>query len=129
MTDTYVADAHAFAAYLADSLPSRSDRIFEASEEEECTIVIPTIALAELIYVFEKTSTESKIWDMFERLDRSPSIETHALDEEVLRKVPDIELEELHDRIIVATCEVVRAKELITKDEEIRRSGLIKTVW
>jgi len=129
LTDTYVADAHTFAAYLADSLPSRSDRIFRASEEEECIIVIPTIALAELIYVFEKTRTESKIWDMFEKLDRSPNISTHMLDEEVLQTVPDIKLDELHDRIIVATCEIVKAKELITKDEEIKRSGLVKTVW
>jgi predicted nucleic acid-binding protein len=125
----YVADAHAFAAYLADSLPSKSDRIFRNSEKEQCQIVLPSIALAELIYVFEKTGTKSKIWDMFERLDMSPSISVHPLDEEVLKLVPDTLLKELHDRIIVATCRLVKATKLITKDEEIARSGIVRTLW
>jgi hypothetical protein len=72
LTDVYVADAHASASYLADSLPSKSDRIFRDGEEEKCLIVLPSIALAELIYVFEKSGARSKIWDMFERLDMSP---------------------------------------------------------
>ncbi len=129
MNDVYVCDTHAFAAYLADSLPSKVDRIFKACENEECEILIPSIAMAELIYVFEKSNAESKIWDMFDKLDASPSIKVHALDEDVLKLLPDIGLKELHDRIIVATCRLTKAKELITKDEEIRRSGIVRTVW
>jgi len=124
-----VVDTHAFAGYLTDSLPSRPDRIFRDSESEECTIVIPSVAVAELIYVFEKTGTKSKIWDMFDRLDSSPSLNIYVLDEEVLKIVPDIELKELHDRIIVATCRLIKAKGLITKDEEITRSRIVRTIW
>jgi predicted nucleic acid-binding protein len=129
LTDVYVADAHAFASYLADSLPNKSDRIFRDSEEEKCRIVLPSIALAELIYVFEKTNAKSKIWYMFERLDMSPSVNVHPLDEEVLKLVPDVALKELHDRIIVATCKLVNANKLITKDEEIAESGIVRTIW
>ncbi len=122
-------DAHAFAAYLVDSLPSKADRIFKATENEECDIRIPAIAIAELVYVFEKTNTQSKIWDMFDRLDASPSIKVHPLDEEVLKQVPDIRLKELHDRIIVATCKTVKASGLITKDEEIVQSRIVRTIY
>jgi predicted nucleic acid-binding protein len=66
---------------------------------------------------------------MFERLDMSPSINVHPFDEEVLKLVPDTLLKELHDRIIVATCTFVKATKLITKDEEIARSGIVRTLW
>jgi len=127
--DIYVSDAHAFAAYLADSLPGKADKIFKDCESEKCEIQIPSIAMAELLFVFEKTSTQSKIWDMFDRLDLTPSLKVHALDLEILKLLPDIKLKEIHDRIIVATCKQAKAKGLITKDEEITRSGIVKTFW
>jgi len=124
-----VADTHAFASYLMDTLPSKADKIFKESETEECKILVPSIALAELIYVFEKTDKTSKIWDMFDKLDVNPSIKVQPLDEEVLKLVPDVKLKELHDRIIVATCILVKAKQLITKDEEIVKAEIVSTVW
>lgn len=124
-----MADAHAFASYLMDALPSKSDKIFKDSETERCEILVPSIAFAELIYVFEKTDKKSKIWDMFDRLDANPSIKVQPLDEEVLKLVPDVKLKELHDRIIVATCILVKAKQLITKDEEIAKAEIVRTVW
>ncbi|RLI85755.1 MAG: type II toxin-antitoxin system VapC family toxin, partial [Candidatus Altiarchaeales archaeon] len=33
-----------------------------------------------------------------------------------------------HDRVIVATAKLLNAK-LITKDEEIKESGLVEVVW
>jgi len=112
-----------------DTLPSKADKIFKESETEECKILVPSIALAELIYVFEKTDKTSKIWDMFDKLDVNPSIKVQPLDEEVLKLVPDVKLKELHDRIIVATCILVKAKQLITKDEEIVKAEIVSTVW
>lgn len=118
-----------FAEYLANILPSRADRIFKDSENGKCEIRIPAIAVAELVYVFEKTNAQSKIWDMFDRLEASPTIRIHPLDGEVLKVLADIMLKELHDRIIVATCKVINAKALITKDKEISKSKIIKTIY
>jgi hypothetical protein len=53
----------------------------------------------------------------------------HPLDEEVLKLIPDVALKELHGRIIVATCKLVKANKLITKDEEITLSGIVRTIW
>ena len=129
MAELYVADAHTFARYLIDELPKEADAVFEKAEREKSNIVIPAIAIAELIYVFERTRSESKIWKMFEKIDTYPSFSIHPLDEKVLKIIPDVKLRELHDRIIVATYIATKAEGLITKDEEIRKSGLVKTIW
>jgi predicted nucleic acid-binding protein len=129
MVELYVADTHAFARYLTNSLPEKVDRIFKMAEQEKTHILIPAIAVAELIYVFEKTESEHKLWEMFDKIDIYPSFYIHPLDERVLKIVPDISLKELHNRIIVATCILIKAKGLITKDKDIRESNLVETIW
>jgi len=99
----YVVDSHALGAYMLDELPERSDRIFREAEHERATLIIPSIVIAELIYVYEKAALGSRIWEMFERLDTYPFFTVHPLDEELLKILPDIRLRELHDGI-VATC-------------------------
>lgn len=125
----YVIDSHILGAYLLDELPDRSNRIFEDAEEENATLIIPSIVIAELIYVYEKAKLVSKIWEMFEKLDVYPSFTINPLDEPLLKIIPDIKLPELHDRIIVATCIYTKAKALLTKDEEIRSSKLVRTIY
>jgi len=129
MVEFYVADAHAFAGYLVNELPKKADAIFEKAEQQESSILIPAIAVAELIYIFEKTGSEPKLWEMFDKIDLYPSFSIYPLDEEILKIIPDIKLKELHNRIIVATCIAVKAEGLITKDEDIRKSRLAKTIW
>lgn len=125
----YVVDSHILGAYLLDELPERPDQIFEDAENEKATLIIPSIVLAELIYVYEKARITSKIWEMFEKLDAYPSFTIHPLDESLLKIIPDIKLPELHDRIIVATCIYTKAKALITKDQQIMSSKLVRTIY
>lgn len=129
MDELYVSDAHAFARYLIDELPDDVDTIFENAERQKCKIFIPSIAIAELIHVFERTRSELKIWEMFDKIDIYPSFSIHPLDEKILKIIPDVKLTELHDRIIVATSVAMKAEGLITKDTEIRKSELVKTIW
>jgi predicted nucleic acid-binding protein len=129
MSKVYVVDAHAFASYLIDELPTEANAILKDAEEQKCEIFIPAIAMAELIYVFERTGSELKIWEMFDKIDLYPSFSIHPLDERVLKIIPDVKLTELHDRIIVGMSVALKADGLITKDKEIRKSGLVETVW
>ena len=85
--------------------------------------------MAELIYIFEKTGNLSKIWEMFDKIELYPSFSISPLDDRVLRIIPEIKLTELHDRIIVGTTILLKAEALITKDEEITRSRIVKTIW
>jgi len=125
----FVADAHVLGAYLLDELPSRSDQIFKDAEHEKAGVIIPSIAIAELIYVYEKAKLTPKIWEMFEMFDTYPSFTIQPLDEPLLKIVPEIKLKELHDRIIVATCKYTNAKALLTKDQEIKKSKLVETIY
>lgn len=129
MTLDYIADTHALAYYLADGLPRRAGEVFEEAEGGLHRIYIPSISIAELIHIFEKTKTAERIWDMFEKLDLIPNLIIYPLDVQVLKRLPDITLTELHDRIIVATSLILRAEAVLTKDDAIRRSDLVKTVW
>lgn len=129
MMGTYVADAHAFSRYLTDNLPKRADRIFKDVEEGKSKLFMPSIAIAELIYVFEKTLTEAMIREMFEKIDSYPTFSIHPLDSALLKILPEIKLREIHDRIIVGTCKQLNADGLLSKDKEIRGSGLVKAIW
>lgn len=129
MTAGYVADTHALAYYLADKLPRKAGEVFEDAEKGLQRIYFASISIAEIIHIFEKTKTADMIWEMFESFDQVPNMVIYPLDVQVLRRVPDIALSELHDRIIVATSLTLKAEAVLTKDEEIRRSGLVKTTW
>jgi predicted nucleic acid-binding protein len=129
MGGTYVADTHAFAYYLAGKLPEKVDSLFREAERERCRIVIPSIAVAELIYILEKGGVEEKIWEMLDKIDTYPSFQLYPLDEDVLRMIPEVRLSELHDRIIVATSLLLKAEGLVTNDSEIRKSRLVETFW
>jgi len=50
---SYVADTHAFVLYITGKLPERVDSIFRSAEEGESTVYIPTIVLAECLYLVE----------------------------------------------------------------------------
>jgi len=45
-----------------------------------------------------------------------------------MKLLPEINLRELHDRIIIATARTLNAQ-LITKDRVIRESGMVDVVW
>jgi predicted nucleic acid-binding protein len=51
---TYISDAVAFLYYLLDKLPSEADEAFKEAEEGRAVLYLPTIAAAELYYLFER---------------------------------------------------------------------------
>jgi len=51
---TYISDAVAFLHYLLDELPPDADRAFREAEEGDALLYLPTIAAAELHYLFER---------------------------------------------------------------------------
>jgi len=125
----YVADAIAFFYYLLDKLPRAADQAFREAERGEAVIYLPTIAAAELLYLFERKGWLDKWHELLRLVKELPCFTLYPFDEDVLRELEDIRLRELHDRIIVATTRVARAKALITKDKEIVGSGIVNTLW
>ncbi|MBM3747057.1 MAG: type II toxin-antitoxin system VapC family toxin [Acidobacteria bacterium] len=128
---TYVADTHAFLWWLAGQsrLGREATFAFEAAEAGRATIVLPTIALAESVRVLEKKRLPLGLEAVFRKLEIASNYVPGSLDLTVVAELPKLSrLKELHDRIIVATA-IVHAAPVITKDEAIRRSGYVDTIW
>jgi predicted nucleic acid-binding protein len=124
-----VVDTHALAYYFSDRLPARIDDIFRDAEMGKCQLALPSISIAELIYIYEKAGGDDKIWDMFNKIDIYPSFIISPLDTQVLKLIPEVRLPELHDRVITATTIILKADALITKDKQIEESSIVKTLW
>ncbi|MGC9085040.1 MAG: PIN domain-containing protein [Thermoproteota archaeon] len=102
--------------------------IFKSAERGESIIYIPTIVLAECLYLVENKKIDVNFRELLSKLEMSANFVPVSLNFQVIKLLPEIKLEELHDRIIVATTKILGAK-LITKDEEIRGSKIVETIW
>jgi len=129
----YLTDTHALLWYLTDDkrLGKRAREIFVKVDKGETAVVIPTIVLAESLFIAEKHKADVKFGDVLKKIQNSLNYVVYPLDLNVVLKCQDKELKkisEVHDRIIVATAKLLDVKP-ITKDLEIQNSGTIECVW
>ena len=70
-----------------------------------------------------------KFDDILEKLDIAWNYTTIPLDMTIIKRIGELtKLPELHDRIIVASADILKAG-LITNDEAIKKSGYVKIIW
>lgn len=126
---SFVVDTHALAWFLTDDpqLGSNAKNILELAESGKATILVPTIVLAELLYIVEKKRTSVDFERLLEILKTGKSYNVVSFTLEVLEEVQMIHtVPELHDRIIAATARLLRAT-VIAKDPHIRSA--VDVVW
>lgn len=127
----YVIDTHPLIWHLAGSrkLTPAARQALTRIERGEASGLIPAIVLAELTYLFEKGRIAVSLKQVLAEIDRIPSYQIVPLDREQLEEVAKLTgISEMHDRMIVAVAKLKEAK-LITKDQEIKASGLVAVVW
>ncbi len=127
----HVTDTHPFLWYLAGDprLGNTAKAIFDDAEKGATTIVAPTIILAESLRVLEKKRLTLKFRDVLRKLEVGWNYTVMPLDLRVVTRLPSLpRLTELHDRIIVASADLLGAF-LITKDSVIKKAGYVRTVW
>lgn len=125
----YVTDTHPLVWYiLGDILPEDVEDVFTSSERGESTVFIPTIVLGECLYLVDDGRIELDFGDLLATIKGSRNFVPVSFDFGVMELLPEIRLNELHDRIIVATAKMLKAV-LITKDKTIRESKIVDTVW
>ena len=126
----HVADTHALVWYFLDSprLSKKALACFEDSFQEGYTI-IPAVVLAEVQYISRKGRVSLEFSETVSRIEAAENFEVAFLELEVLKISDSIMVDlEMHDRLIVATA-LYHDAGLITRDEAIRKSGLVKTIW
>jgi len=127
----YVTDTHSLIWYLAEDkkLGKKALSIFTKADKGEAIIIVPTIVLAEMIYICEKKKAELNAKQIINKIKNSLNYIPFNLDMEVLEEIISIKnISEMHDRIITAVALITKAT-LITKDKDIIKSKKIKTIW
>ncbi len=127
----YVADTHSLVWFLTDDkrLGAKAKEILERADEGKAIIIIPTIVLAELVFICEKKDSEIEFKSVLDKINESSNYIHYNLDMKVISEIANLnQIHEMHDRIITATAKLNKAT-LITKDEDIIESGFIETVW
>jgi PIN domain nuclease of toxin-antitoxin system len=127
----YVVDTHTFIWFIEAS-PRLSPAARSAIESPDSEIVVPTIVLAEIKFLFARKRIAVDLQTVINRISTAENCTVYPLDEAVIERLPT-ELN-IHDGLIVATALVYRdllgqSVAVITKDGEINQSGLIDTHW
>jgi predicted nucleic acid-binding protein len=127
----YVADTHTLFWYFiaSPSLGAQAHAAFNEAKQGQALIYIPAIVLAELYFLNEKRNRPIEYSATFALLAQSaqfvllPFEPIDTLDFDQDKAVSDI-----HDRMIVGIARRVRAT-LLTRDEQIVKSGVVTTIW
>lgn len=128
---TYILDTHTLIWFLA-----KDSRLGKKAKEILLTpsikIVIPAIVLAELKYLIDIGKIKIN-WIQIEKLFLgSHEISFFSIDFDIIASMPSGL--EIHDALIISTAKVLEESLneeviLLSKDEEITSSGLVKTLW
>ncbi|OQX53674.1 MAG: hypothetical protein B5M48_02775 [Candidatus Omnitrophica bacterium 4484_213] len=124
----YLADTHALVWYIAGKIPPKVDMIFKESEKGNVIIFVPTIVLAEIMYLVKRRKIELDYAELLQRIEVSRNLVEVPFDFQILKMMLDVEISEIHDCAIVATAKLLNAK-ILTKDEEIERASGVECVW
>lgn len=124
-TKRFVIDTHVFIKYISGiSLRKQTEGIFTNAEHGKCTIFIPCIVIAEILYLVKKNKIMLNYSELIRRIEISDNFVLIPLDLNILKILPEIELSEIHDQIIVATTKFLHAT-LLTEDKEIIKSNIV----
>ncbi len=128
---TYIPDTHALVWFLTGDA-QLSQQATQALSDTSARIVIPTIVLAEIHFLFTKRRIQIDVKRVLQFIAHTPNVATYPLDELVVENLPN-QLR-IHDAIIVATGIVFRDvlsehTVIVTKDSRIVSLGVITTLW
>jgi PIN domain nuclease of toxin-antitoxin system len=129
--ETFVVDAHTLAWFISKDprISQAASVILRKAENSEVEVLVPTIVLAELLYVAQKKKISLGIEEVLKRIGKGGNFVIVPFDFPIFERVMKLPHDlELHDRIIVATARIYAAK-VLTKDEKIIKSGVVQVIW
>ena len=127
----YVTDTHSLLWHLYDlpRLTPTAQAAFSAVENGEAILLIPAIVLAEIVFTVERRRHDIDVGEILDRIAVADNYWVLPFDLLAARRLLNVTaISEMHDRMIV--CEALAHQApLITREEEIRNSGIVQTVW
>jgi PIN domain nuclease of toxin-antitoxin system len=126
----HVTDTHSIVWYFTDD-PRLSRRALEVFEKtiKEGVIIIPTVVLAEIMYIAGKGKITLTFDETLQKIDSYENFIVAVLDVQILKVAEKIKVDlEMHDKLIAATALYYDAS-LITRDPLITKSGTCTTIW
>ena len=114
----YITDTHALVWYFTENelLSGKAQEAFHRIIEKGL-IIIPTIVLAEILYISKRARISLSFEETLEKIKSYENFDISPLDVDILKVANKIEIDiEMHDRLIIATAMNYDAT-LITKDE------------
>ena len=127
----YVADTHSLLWYFFDAprLGLATQQAFDEVDAGRSTLIVPTIVLAEMIYVAQAGRLQFDLDMVFESLVNGDNYAIAPFDLTIAQSLRwATAIPEMHDRMIACTALHYGAR-LITKDPLIQASGLVETIW
>jgi PIN domain nuclease of toxin-antitoxin system len=129
--DTYVVDTHALAWFVSEDkrLSPRAGEILSQAEAGEVQVLISTLVLAELTHIAQKKRVAVTIEELLERINQGDGFTIVSFDWLIFQTMLQLpENWDIHDRIIAATASHYQAP-LITRDDMLRESSEVETIW
>jgi PIN domain nuclease of toxin-antitoxin system len=128
---TYVVETHVLVWFLEGN-PRLSRAAQNALSDTTAQIVVPTIVLAEITFLYARHRIAIDLPHVLAHLTSAANCLVYPLDGAVVERLPTTL--NIHDAIIVATALVFRdvlieTTAVVTKDADITASGLIHALW
>lgn len=124
----YVLDTHVLIWYFIGSKRLRKEirEKIDSTRNQSGRLLVPTIVLAEALDIAEKGRVELDFSEMYRLIREEPGFEIVGFGLEIFDETIQIkEVEEIHDRIIVATARFYHVS-ILTKDRIISESGEVE---
>ena len=127
-TKNYVLDTHILVWYFTGSprLKSGIKNQIDKIRQQGGNLLVPIIVLSEALDISEKGRVQFDFGKMYTLIQDEPEFEIVGFGPEIFAETTRLkEIQEIHDRIIVATARFYNAG-IFTKDQIIRNSGEVK---
>lgn len=110
-------------------MPQLIKQQFQMMEAGEGAIHIPTMVLAELLYLSEKQRIQITLNQVKQYLETYPRGQEASMTLTVIQAAAEItDIPELHDRLISGTARLLGLP-LMTNDSVIQSSSFVDTMW
>ena len=125
----YIADTHSLIWHLASDrrLGTGAREVFQKADRGDAEIVIPTVVLAEALYISRKGN--GSFDSLIESIRSAKNYSVYPLGLNVILEMRKLGTRySIHDAVIVATAMLLEAP-VVTRDKEIHKLGDVRVVW